>query len=280
MIVDCHTHVGEYPAHIEDRFLAQARAAWGDELELGITRDEHRREALRDADAAVVLAFNAPASGYVVPNEYVAEYVATDRARLFGFGSVDPHDPAAIAELERFAELGLVGCKMAPIYQDIDPRDERFMAICGACERLRLPMLIHQGTTFATAGSLMVARPVLLDDVCRAFPELRVVIAHVGHPWVDEAVAVVRRHRHCYADVSALASRPWQLYQALLCAVEYRVEHKLLFGTDFPFFTVEETIRTLRAATGWSYGPGMPMVEESVVEQIIQRPTLELLGIA
>lgn len=280
MIVDVHTHIGEYPTHIEDRFLAEARAAWGGDLELGITLEEHRREALRDADACVVLAFNAPACGYVVPNEYVADYVATDRSRLFGFGSVDPHDPGAVAELERFAELGLVGCKMAPIYQNIDPRDKRFLAICAACERLRLPMLIHQGTTFSVAGSLMVARPVLLDDVCRAFPELRLVIAHVGHPWVDEAISVVRRHRHCYADVSALASRPWQLYQALLSAVEYRVEHKLLFGTDYPFFTTAQTIETLRAATGWSYGPGMPMVEESVVDGIVHRPTLELLGVA
>jgi hypothetical protein len=35
-----------------------------------------------------------------------------------------------------------------------------------------------------------------------------------------------------------------------------------------------------RRVPGWSYGPGMPMVEESVVEQIVERPTLELLGVA
>ena len=98
-------------------------------------------------------------------------------------------------------------------------------------------MLIHQGTTFARAGSLLQARPILLDEIALRYPELRIVIAHMGHPWFDEAIAVVRRHPHVYADVSALVGRRWLLYQALVAAVEYRVEHKLLFGTDFPFFT-------------------------------------------
>ena len=77
-------------------------------------------------------------------------------------------------------------------------------------------MLIHQGTTFARAGSLLQARPILLDEIALRYPELKIVIAHMGHPWFDEAIAVVRRHPHVYADVSALVSRRWLLYQALV----------------------------------------------------------------
>ena len=105
------------------------------------------------------------------------------------------------------------------------------------------------------------------------------MIAHMGHPWFDEAIAVIRRHPHVYADVSALVGRRWLLYQALVSAVEYRVEHKLLFGTDFPFFTARQTIDGLRSVTGAAFGPGLPVVDEQVVEDIIHRPTLELLGI-
>ena len=101
----------------------------------------------------------------------------------------------------------------------------------------------------------------------------------MGHPWFEEAIAVVRRHPHVYADVSALVSRRWLLYNALVQAVEYRVEHKLLFGTDFPFFTARETIDGLRSVTGDAFGSQLPVVDPDVVEEILHRPSLELLGI-
>jgi predicted TIM-barrel fold metal-dependent hydrolase len=279
VIVDIHTHVGEYPGHIEERFAEQARQAWPDVV-LGGTLDDHYERALDGVDRAVVLAFAAPASGFVVPNDYVAGYVARDPARLLGFGAVDPTSPSAVDELERMKhDLGLVGCKLAPIYQDVDPLGSHFLRVCAELERLELPMLIHQGTTFARAGSLLQARPVLLDEIALRHPELRIVIAHMGHPWFSEAIAVVRRHPHVYADVSALVGRRWLLYNALVEAIEYRVAHKLLFGTDFPFFTARETIDGLRSLAGHPFGPHMPGIEPEVIEGIIERPSLELLGV-
>jgi predicted TIM-barrel fold metal-dependent hydrolase len=280
VIVDIHTHVGTVPEHIQERFVEQAREAWVD-VRLGGTLDEHYAGALDGVDRAVVLAFDAPAAGFVVPNDYVAEYVARDPERLLGFGSVDPSSPAALDELERMtADLGLVGCKMGPIYQGVDPLGPEFLRVCAALERLGLPLLVHQGTTFARSGSLLWARPILLDEIALRYPELRIVIAHMGHPWFEEAIAVVRRHPHVYADVSALASRRWLLFNALVQAVEYRVDDKLLFGTDFPFFTARETIDGLRSVTGEAFGPGLPVVDPDVVEAIVERPSLELLGIA
>jgi predicted TIM-barrel fold metal-dependent hydrolase len=279
MIVDVHTHVGEYPEHIREKFASEAREAWP-EVVLGRRLDEHYAEALADVDVAIVLAFNAPAAGFVVPNDYVASYVARDPARLVGFGSVDPHDPSAIYELERMkGDLGLAGCKLAPIYQDIDPLNPKFLDICEALERLQLPMLIHQGTTFSRAGSLLQARPALLDTIALRNPELRIVIAHIGHPWFDDAIAVVRRHPHVYADVSGLVGRPWLLYQALVAAIEYRVVDKLLFGSDFPFFSARATIDGLRSVTGEAFGPSLPAIDPRVAEDIVNRPSLELLGI-
>lgn len=279
MLVDLHTHLGEAPEHISERFAAEARAAWGAELRLGRTLDEHY-EATRGADRVVALGFCAPASGWVVPNDYVADYVARDPERLIGFGSVDPSDPGAPEELERMRQdLGLRGCKLAPIYQDADPLGEGFLRVWERLERLELPALVHQGTTFVRNGPLLHARPVLLDEVARRFPRLVIVIAHMGHPWVEETVAVVRKHPNVYADVSALHPRPWQLYQALVCAVEYRAERKLLFGSDWPFFTADETILGLRAVNDVVAGTGLPRIPEQVIEEIVHRSSLELLGL-
>jgi predicted TIM-barrel fold metal-dependent hydrolase len=280
VIVDVHTHVGELGTHIRDPFVAEAREAWP-AIELGGTLEQHRAQALDGVDRAVVLAFDAPAAGFVVPNDYVAAYVATDPGRLVGFGSVDPSRPDAIEELERMRDdLGLVGCKLGPIYQAVDPLGPAFLRVCEALQRLELPMLIHQGTTFARASSLLWARPILLDEIALRFPRLRIVIAHLGHPWFEEAIQVVRRHPNVYADISALVSRRWLLYQALVAATEYGVMGKLLFGTDYPFFTARQTIEGLRSVTGEAFGPGLPAVDPDLVEAIIHRDSLALLGIA
>lgn len=92
-------------------------------------------------------------------------------------------------------------------------------------------------------------------------------------------MAVIRKHPNVYADISGLHPRPWQLYQALVCALEYRAAAKLLFGSDYPFFTADETIEGLRAVNNVVEGTGMPRIPDTMVEEIIQRPSLELLGI-
>ena len=69
------------------------------------------------ADRVCVFAFRAPRIGVRVPNDYVAEYVATDPERLYGYASVDPTESGAVAELERAVlELGLRGLKLVPTY--------------------------------------------------------------------------------------------------------------------------------------------------------------------
>ena len=93
MITDVHTHVGEYPLHISEKFAAEARAAWPD-VPLGGSLDDHYADALADVDRAVVLAFNAPAAGFVVPNDYVASYVARDPAPADRLRSRRPVRPA------------------------------------------------------------------------------------------------------------------------------------------------------------------------------------------
>jgi predicted TIM-barrel fold metal-dependent hydrolase len=65
-------------------------------------------------------------------------------------------------------------------------------------------------------------------------------------PWIHETIALVRKHRHVYADISTLPARPTLLRAALTAAGEGRVAHKILFGTDFPVTTIASTASALR----------------------------------
>jgi predicted TIM-barrel fold metal-dependent hydrolase len=62
-------------------------------------------------------------------------------------------------------------------------------------------------------------------------------------------------------------------------ATEWKVLDKLLFGTDFPVTTVEETIAKLRAVNEIVEGTKLPRVPDEAIEAIIHRDALGLLGL-
>ena len=278
MIVDCHTHVGLADVRVRGEIMADLMRAWGKPL-WNVQLEEHLK-AMQAVDHAIVLAFDAPDIGLVVPNEYVAEYVAQHPEKLIGFASVDPKRPRAGYILEDAVKrLGLRGLKIAPIYQHFDPWSSEALTLLEAANALRIPVLWHQGTTFVRDAPLIHARPVLLDEIARRFPELRMWVAHLGHPWCDELAVVVRKHPHLYTDMSAVHPRPLQFYFAMMSAVEYGIADKILFGTDYPFTTVEASIAGLRGINRVVEGTGLPRVPEEVIEGIIHRDTLKLLGL-
>jgi hypothetical protein len=105
------------------------------------------------------------------------------------------------------------------------------------------------------------------------------VLAHLGHPFCEECLVVIRKHPHVYADLSALYYRPWQFYNALVAAQEYRVTHKILFGSDYPFTTPADSITGLRQVNHVAGHSGLPRISEQVMEEILHRDALSLLGI-
>ena len=108
-----------------------------------------------------------------------------------------------------------------------------------------LPIMFHQGTTFPRKAPLKYANPVLLEEIALRFPDLKMIIAHLGHPWEAETIVLIRKQPNVFSDISGLFYRPWQFYNSLRLAVEYGVVDKLLFGTDYPVATFEETVEGL-----------------------------------
>ena len=71
--------------------------------------------------------------------------------------------------------------------------------------------------------------------------------AHLGHPYEAETVVVIRKHPNVYADISSLHYRPFHLYHSLMLVQEYGVWDKVLFGSDYPFTTVDASVAGLKA---------------------------------
>ena len=52
------------------------------------------------------------------------------------------------------------------------------------------------------------------------FPDLKMIIAHLGHPWETDLIVLIRKCPNLYADISAVHYRPWRYWQAMVTAME------------------------------------------------------------
>ena len=119
----------------------------------------------------------------------------------------------------------------------------------------------------------------MIEPVAVRFPGVKIILAHLGHPYEGECIVTIRKHANVFADISALHYRPFQFYHSLMLVQEYGVWHKLLFGTDYPFTTVRATIDDLRKLNDMLAGTALPRLNSEQIEQLIQRDSLRLLGL-
>ena len=177
-------------------------------------------------------------------NDYIAALQRQDPSRIVGYASVNPNyrgPKAAVRELERaVTELGLQGVKLYPMYQDWSPADPVLaFPVFEKAEELGVPVMVHQAGSTRIDARMEYARPALLDAAGRQFRGLRLTIAHVGLPWVDEALFMLTKHPNFFTELSYYIATATgeELYRFLVHAQQFFVPlEKLFFGTDYPGF--------------------------------------------
>jgi len=278
MIVDVHTHRFTRESMSAEVFVDMDRCGVGyDTWKLD---DESYLAATAAADKVIVFWMKAAKTGYTNDNAAVAAFVARHPEKYIFFAGIDPYEPGYMEELvDCHQRLGCKGLKLGPIYQGVHPLDKRYYEIYAYCEKHGLPIVTHMATTFTSRVPLEYARPVHMDTVAMDFPNLKLVLAHVGHPWEGEALVTIRRNGNVYADVSALYYRPWQFYNTMRLAVEYNCHHKLLLGSDCPVTTTAQSIEGIRSMHAFAKKHNLPELPEQVLEDLINRDALTLLGL-
>jgi predicted TIM-barrel fold metal-dependent hydrolase len=294
MIVDCHTHIWESPdqlgqldlggsMHPVRKRVGRNASAAGKNLWRSIPAadPDHHFAETATVDKTIVLGFKSRYLHADIPNRFVSEYVSRAPQRLIGFAGIDATDEDAIEQVQVARnELKLRGITVSPANQDFHPSDSRAMDVYAECEKLGMPVLFHPSGQFTEQSKLEYGRPYLLDEVARSFPNLRMIIAQIGQPWVEETICMLGKHRHVLADVSGLLSRPWQAYNALVSASQSGVIDKLLFGSDFPYTSAAECIEALYSINQMAQGTNLPVVPREMLRGIVERDALGLLGLS
>jgi predicted TIM-barrel fold metal-dependent hydrolase len=182
--------------------------------------------------------------------DYIAALAKKYPDKFIGMAAVNPKYRgvrAAVAELERaVTKLGLTGLKLYPMYDHyaVNDRDLAY-PIFDMAQQLNIPVMIHLSTTPVSDTVLMYGWPVLLDDVARAFPNLRLLVAHTGFPWVDECLVLGSRHRNVWMDISFFNSTMTrrQTYEFLQRARQIGCPWtRICWATDYPGFEFPDTL--------------------------------------
>ena len=277
-VVDWHMHcyLAEHRS-AEDRETTKRRNV---SRTVDVPDPQMFRKVIDEADVKQFIIVALPRSdGMHVPNEFIAEQVALYPGRAVGFGSVDPWSRKAGDDFEyALTTLGLRGLKLSPTYQAIDPRSPQMWPLYEIANEHGVPVMLHCGGAYK--GSLEWADPILVDKVALAFPNLKIIIAHFGQPYMEQTAILMRKNENVYADLSARYHRPWQLYNGVMIANEYKVTDRLLFGSDFPVLSPLEAIAKFRGINDWGAGANMPKIPEDVIESIIFERPLSLLNLA
>ena len=178
---------------------------------------------------------------YKYYNDYVANIVEEYPDRFIGLAGIDPRrGKEAIQELERCVEeLGLKGVKLWPL-TGFYPDDQNFYPFYERVEELNAVILCHTGG--GPPGTyLKYCNPIYVDKVAVDFPNIKIIMAHIGKPWTNEAIEVATKNSNVYVDISAwepvFKFVPVAFFQTLAQAKLSCGIDKILFGTDWPLFT-------------------------------------------
>ena len=157
------------------------------------------------------------------------------------FGGVDPRwGKDGLALFERsLKEFGFRGFKIYPPC-GFSPSDPALFPFYELCAHYHVPVLLHTGPT-SPVLDFTVSSPFLVDEAARLFPSVNFILAHGAVSFVEECIMMCRFRPNVYLDISG--------YQASLGydpsagvvkhVVSVGINHKVLFGTDFPVFRLQ-----------------------------------------
>jgi predicted TIM-barrel fold metal-dependent hydrolase len=134
----------------------------------------------------------------------VLQYTRAHPARFTGLAGYNPFDiKGSLKEIETaVVEHGFRGVYVHIYGFDIPLHDAKMYPLYAKCVELDVPVSLQVGHVLEAMPSEH-GRPMYLDRVACDFPDLKIVGAHTGWPWVEELISVCYKWDNVYLGVDA-----------------------------------------------------------------------------
>lgn len=262
MIIDFHTHC--FPDKLAERAIPMLSHNCGglipqtDGTVFGLRK--HMEEAGVTISCVMNIATN-PHQMKAVNN--FANEINCDS--IIAFGSIHPEAPDWEEELERIADMGLLGVKLHPDYQGFFVDDEKMKPIYRKISSLGLVTLFHAGVDYGFPPPYHC----MPENMRRALSwfDSPVVAAHWGG--IDSNTEVLDKlcGLPIYFDTSFGYGSLAPAIQKMI--IEKHGTDKLLFGSDCPWHNADWEIRNLNTLG----------LSDDELDKIYHRNAEKLLGI-
>lgn len=188
-------------------------------------------------------------SGFDSDDRTVLEAVRAHPDRLSGYGYIQP-GVHGVEDVDRIKDMGLQALKF---HMCVKPYgDEEYFDIYARANELGLPCLFHTGPIYLggpVPGQRLRSenyRPIHIEPIGHEFPELRIILAHLGVCWNSEATTIARMFPNIYVDLSGNPTG-WRAGLSIPTFKELfyfpGAHEKILFGSDLHATEVEPSLQ-------------------------------------
>jgi predicted TIM-barrel fold metal-dependent hydrolase len=179
-----------------------------------------------------------------------------NETRLFVMGTIDirrdkePH----IRKLDSLLRSGrIVGMKIFPGHDPIYPTDKRLLPVYELCVKHSSPMVIHTGGVSMKPKAAEYNDPKHIVKIARAFPNLKIVIAHYFFPRVEYCYEMTKPYSNICFDTSGLADEEViretgldRIRKVLTLTVKDRPDN-VVFGTDYAMCSIRKHVELIES---------------------------------
>jgi len=264
MIIDVHVHL--FPTQeIGKQVVTEFQETYGAGYHSFGTPDEYLADMARAGiDYGVMVSF-APDHQLKNMNFWTTAITRPKKTKpaqypmLIPFVSVSPtmKGRKPVEELEFRLKWGMRGVKIHPIAQGFPPDDPRMGPVYQWLVEHDLPILTHSGINVVDAPERSeqtdLARPRRWLSVLAQFPTLRLILAHMGGGFWDEAIDIARRYPQVMLDTAIALSavevegKNWLDDAAAVEMIRAVGADRVLFGSDYPWIDPVGDIERIRS---------------------------------
>lgn len=150
----------------------------------------------------------------------------------------------------------ILGVKFYLGYEDYSANDKKFRPIYEFCQKNNFPVVFHTGVLETKHwGLLKHSHPLNVDEVSNTYPSLKIVMAHMGNPWLMDCGAVVTKNENVYMDTSGFFTEYASIAKSEIKFFLKQMDdlksfmggfEKVLFGTDFPLYNQKEYLGAVK----------------------------------
>jgi len=244
-IIDCHVHLNNYDGlnktenkvlSLQERLDALLENMNNNNIFYSILLSSYKVDENRPSTSQLI--------DIVKENHYI------DKIGVVAGFTIDNHTYEDLKNYRQWLKDDIIkGIKLYCGYEHYYPSDERYQVVYDMCIEFGCPIMIHTGDVFSQRAKVKYSHPLNIDDIAVDNPELKIVMCHIGNPWITDCQEILYKNKNVYADISGLIVGDFTIsgrthYANKIKEILNYVDdpHRLLYGSDWPISNMKSYI--------------------------------------